>query len=391
MKKLIVLLAVLSVTVTGLAPAAEGQNPSAYDSPYVETRLWCPRDIEEYYQEMRASELANLPQRVEIELESEAQARAFVQEHPFFGLQMRMNLAVWDFLAGFVELIHVQDSDMMRKVAYNILLDWPAAARGVTPVLNDFRHWDPENEDHYLFAGNEKSYGKDALRDAWRQWRREWKNIEKEAIGGYDAAAIDALIEEFAARWGMHPENGYKEVPKPPVPDDWLPEDVNCTWYMCVELERDDFDYHAVFVKKGSFFGDWNGSNTEVVSHFASSDDGVQGPYPGEMGFSFPWDSKYIHFTESSYYTARRDLRWLRATPRPYGGRPGIFGFDVKYPIRKGENYESPQWIFATGLVASAPGSEFWGVFDKIKNLNRLGEKLGNEFRTWSGKFEPSE
>ena len=48
-------------------------------------------------------------------------------------------------------------------------------------------------------------------------------------------------------------------------------------------------------------------------------------------------------------------------------------------------------WIFATGLVASAPGSEFWAVFDKIKNLNNLGEKLGKELRTWSGDFEPSE
>jgi hypothetical protein len=389
MKKWIILLAILSITGPGQVVA--GSNPSAYDSPYAETRLWCPDDIEAYYQEMRASELRNLPQRDEVQMENEESARAFVEEHPFLGLHVKMNLIVWEYLGSMVEVIYVKDSELMRKVAYNILRDWPAAALGVTPLLNDLKHWDPENTDHYVYAGNEKSYGKDALRDMWRQWRREWNNIRSEAMGGYDNAAIDALVREFASRWGMDPENGYTKVPEPPVPDDWLPEDVNCTWYLCVEMERDDYDYHAVFLKKGPLFGDWNGSNTEVVSHFASSDDGMQGPYPGELGFSFPWDSKYIHFTESSYYTSGRRFRWLRATPRPYSGRPGIIGFDVKYPIRKGDNYESPEWIFGTALVASAPGSEFWEIFDKIKNLNKLGEKIGEEFRTWSGEFEPSE
>ena len=74
MKKWIVLFVILSII--GPGPALAGSNPSAYDSPYVETRLWCPEDIEKYYKEMLASELRNLPQRDEVQMENEENARA---------------------------------------------------------------------------------------------------------------------------------------------------------------------------------------------------------------------------------------------------------------------------------------------------------------------------
>ena len=327
-------------------------HPSSLESPYIEARLWCPQDIDRLYYEMVAFEESHLPERVDIEFESEQRMREWVAEHPYLGFFARLNLLVSDAIGSMVQINHTRDSEIMRKVAYNILHDWPAATEGVTDIMGDFN-------------GDEKNYGIVALRDMWRQWKAEWDRIRQKALAFFPED-VEGDIDNFAIRWGMHAEKGYPDVPNP-VPSGWLSEDVNCTWYMCVERYDDTYDFHAVFEKKGPLLGDWDGSNTEVISHFASADVAQQGPYPGEMGFIFPKSSKYIYFTESSFYYARKDSKWLSIVPEPYPGRPGVITFKVRYPMREGGDYNNPQWGYADGVVMSEPDQDFMRVFNRIK------------------------
>ncbi|MDT8321006.1 MAG: hypothetical protein RQ826_10825 [Xanthomonadales bacterium] len=350
-----------------LVPAVQAQSNS--ESPYIETRLWCPNDIELFYQEMKSRE-ADLPEHVTFPRLSNA------------GVYLLFTpIAFIEVIGKLVEITFMPESEIMRKVAYNILRQWPAAKNGVVrtsaggksvfTVPGALERGGREHADSAI-------HGIDLLKTVWRNWRAQWMAIRKLASGGYDPVTIEKHIMAFADRWG---EN-YEEVPNP-VPDGWLPEECDCKWFLSVEQDGETL-FYAVFVKKGSIFDVWTADNTEVVSYFAGRDSESQtAPYPTEMVFVIPFHRKGIYFTEDTYYFWRNQSA-TKLTPRRRSGQSPAVSFEFKYPMT---NDLGQTWSFAEAVVSSSPGEDFMDVFEEIKRLKALGLRIGEHFRAWAGPF----
>jgi len=327
MVKVTPLLLILCAFLT-LTPLALGQ--SLYDSPHIEARLWCPADIESLYLELSSNEAGNSMEK---------------SEDP--------------------------DSEKMRRVAYHILKNWPEARTGVQQVLSG---WSQPGE---------AIHGRDLLEAVWRQWKRERKNLLRWLFAVTDKSTQNYAMSRFELKWGSDPG----PVPNP-VPDSWLPEECDCTWYLSVYLETSDLKYMAAYEHKGHLIQDWDASNTAVISHLASKQESLHAPYPTDITFLIRKGDTRIQLTDYIYLTRKEGWKFIRMEPRPYRDRQGVpprVTFDVEYPIWDGANNI---WLVAQGVLASSPGPEFMNVFEELKSLKKQGLKIGEDFRAWAGPYK---
>ena len=183
------------------------------------------------------------------------------------------------------------------------------------------------------------------------------------------------------------------------VPQGYVGEEFDCTWFMTVEYGfltdsslGHGLRYYAAFVHEGHLFdAKWDSTNTRVASHFAAEGRMQRAPYPTEMMFLFPWGHSAPFLIEDiARYTAPpAQLRRSRMRPRePGSGGPSDpeVVYAVSYPLWDAER---GIWRFADAIVSSSPGPDFRRTLDRIREIKGTGLQAGEKMRAFAGDYVP--
>jgi len=380
----------LALGALALAYPATALAQSHYDSPNIEARLWCPVHIEELYREMTANEQVSgdhgwltvpagyMPGRPTDDAASWQQN----QENRRAAIDAWENLPV-EFQDNIFEK-NREEAEIMRRVAYGILTDWPAARprpRGYPYGL------------HLPLGGfgkkDQRATGRNLLRATWRRWKLERKDFLKSLWAVTSRAVFDSEYREWQLTWGPDPA----AVPAV-VPEGYVTEEFNCTWFMSVDYGfltdsslGEGLRFLAAFVHEGHLFEDgWTADNTRVASHLAAEGRTAQAPYPTEMTFAFPSLEQSPYFTEDVYYYELKLYKWVRMRPRSAGAGTPRLVYDVKYPIWDAER---GAWRYADAVVSSSPGPEFRRTLDRVREITGHGLQAGARLRKEAGAYIP--
>lgn len=381
-------LALVVMLALGVTDAATAQ--SAHDYPNAEARLWCASHIEEFYQELRAQDVDVRPEPPDWVANALDYWERRVPDTVFKDFVDWLGTQIFDMDEVDPE------SEIMRRVAYGILKNWPfaepdAGFSAMAVAFNDFGE------------PNEYASGRHLLRAMWRVWKKERNALLRNlfAVSGADSydpvvSASGTFGREYAKwtrRWGPDPD-----MLPATVPDGYLPSDLDCKWYMAVDYGSDsDADeglrFLAVFVHEGHLLEPWNNGNTKVISHFAATGTTQQAPYPTEMDFAFPYGQKQPYFTEDVYYYTRRLYNWLPMEPResktflirPTAEQSPI-RYDFRYPIWDSEHNVRR---FGRAVITSHPGPEFKRALARLIEIKGNPMHEGERLRAWAGEYTP--
>jgi len=344
----------IAVLLTSLTPLCSQSSTRLSESPFAESRLWNEEDIESYYRYL-------LSRQVESASDSGISSEAARKLDALGSIATSGNPAARAFYNWFTSLFPVSgdsDAEIMRRVAYGILKNWPASERMMRRILYNYNP-----------VSKQMIFGTPLLKHTWTQWvslrRRLYEQIEGLSTGG----AVEHHYEKWKEYWGPDPD---PSLPAP-ISDGYLPEK-----------------------KKGHIFENWTGSNTEVAGHFVNRSEEPYGPYPVEICFNIPFDGDTIYFTDD-YLKIPRKFRWFEpkiwypVEPRRYSGPSGRsphVAFDFEYPLMVNTKH---QIEYAKAVLASSPGEHFMEVFEKIRELKSRGLEIGIELRRRAGPYQPSD
>jgi hypothetical protein len=380
--RLLLYLLVAGVFMT--APAAVlAQGPIA--SPNVEARMWCPSHIETYYEELRAKEFALGEETAEYVRAVEAGWEVFARTQlgPARAQVEALLQAVFDL--GQAE----RESEIMRRVAYGILRNWPAAHPkgprgdrqptylGLTAALLEFglpgRH----------------TTGLDLLRHTWKIWKQDREAMLRSlwAVTGGDV--FDTEYAKWEARWGPDPE----QVPQP-VPSGYVSEEFDCTWYMGVEYgfltdatQGHGLRFLAVFVHDGHLLDQpWDGTNTRLVAHFVAEGDTQRAPYPTPMEFAFPREGSAPYFIEDIRWYTYGATGWTQMKAQASSNQSPKISYEFKYPIWDAEH---GTWRYADAVVSSSPSPEYRRIHERLRAIKGYGLEVGERMRDDAGDYHP--
>jgi len=370
-------LLLIAVLLPSITPVCSQSSSKLSESPFAESRLWNAEDIESYYRYLVSRQTDSAPdRRMSLEAARKLDALGYVATS---GNQAAG--AVYGWFTALFPTRGDTDAEIMRRVAYGILKNWPASERMMRRILYNYNP-----------VSKQMIFGAPLLKHTWTQWvslrRRLYEQIEGLSTGG----AVEHHYEKWKEYWGPDPD---PSLPAP-ISDGYLPEEFDGYWYLSIQLESEFITYFTVLKKKGHIFENWTGSNTEVAGHFVNRSEEPYGPYPVEICFNIPFDGDTIYFTDD-YLKIPRKFRWFEpkiwypVEPRRYSGPSGRsphVAFDFEYPLMVNTKH---QIEYAKAVLASSPGEHFMEVFEKIRELKSRGLEIGIELRRRAGPYQPSD
>lgn len=370
-----------AITMFLLAPAlgGAGERYPNQVSPIIETRMWCPEDIEEYagelmlkeedYWELQRHWAVSAGRSVDSALES-------ISSHvpPWLSPFTSTFPSLGDFFPSSVNAHSV----MMRNVAYHYLRTWPASRDKIAKLAV----WS-------VGSSRQASYGKHLLRTVYGSWAMHKERLKRRVFDHNNRRWFEQQYNEWVKEWGTDPVDQSR---RPGLQDD-VPEEFDGKWYLSVMLDTGDLRYYACMVKTRHIFGTWDSTNTSAQSHFVSRDELMVAPYPVRMEFFLGSGStnKSILFSDD----VLNGMPWVELKPLPYRGPDGSsphVAYEFEYPIFVYMDASRSAFFPAKAVLASAPGRDYRQVQAMLRQLKSKGvESIGEEFRAWGGEYERSE
>lgn len=331
---------------------------SLYNSPHIETRLWCLNDIYLFKQEL----IENLARK---EKPKDSNTIDEKKEYRRDGMEYR------------------GDPESMVFTANDILKNLPAAIKGVQSVMLGAKS-----------SNGMAIHGYDLLVAVWRQIVRDREALRRLVWGISQITpwsdlkpdeAKEKAYKKYNEKWGSDPQKNLGS----------LPDVCNCYWYLAVEYESEDIIYNACLIKKGSIFENWDSKNTTSVAHLAGKRNKVLAPYPTNIIFMIKLGETRIRFSDYIYLAKSDGERVFPRKPNsnkflkiePSKFNDSYVEFKFNYPLwDEGNN----KWVWGKAVLSSSE-SDLW---NKMKNNDKAINisdkmKLGKIYREWGGEYIP--